>query len=116
MKKKLAIILLLLALPLSALARDYSGRRYGIVPNTAANRVLIRRCIQAKVCIQTSLQTIRLSCDGTAGVVKFNLSKLVRLTGRTRPPNLEPIGITWLTHMYTHALMRTPEWDHPCAP
>ncbi len=107
---RLAIVIFIVLLPLAALA-EKSDRRYAIIPNTPPVRNNFQKCIDAKVCLQTSYATTRKSCDGSQMIVKYNRRVLIDEYGITEPENLQGLGITWLTHsQMLEFLTDNPAW------
>lgn len=107
--RKLVLVLALVLAPGGALARDRGAYRYCVLPNNATNRAKVSTCISNGRCLETSLQTVRRSLDGTQGLVKWR----VRLgqTGDDIPTAVSNTCTLILTHAQARALMRTAEWS-----
>lgn len=91
------------------------NRRYMVVPVTAAVRNQVREAIEDGDLIQTSLQTIRTSLDGTQAIIKWNHARLGRIPDRLRTWAIAN-GIVVLTHAQALTLMQSPEWSPPVTP
>ena len=89
-----------------------SSRRYMVVPVTPAVRARVADAIADGHVIQSSLQTIRTSLDGTQAIIKWNHWRLGRVPDRLRDWAVAN-GVVVLTHAQAVTLMRSPEWSQP---